>query len=117
MSDLNSWEDDPAAQEENLSRQAQQMNLNNTPQQSGTFRPGASSFTPGAQSFQPSQNFQQYGGYDQGQYQNYYNAQAAQGYGGYPQYGQQGGYNQYPQGGYNQGYNQGGYNQGYGGFS
>ncbi|PMD27752.1 hypothetical protein NA56DRAFT_743076 [Hyaloscypha hepaticicola] len=114
MSDLNSWEDDPAAQEENLSRQAQQMNLNNNPQQGGSFRPGASSFQPGAQSFQPGQNFQQYGGgYEQSGYQNYYNAQAGQGY-GYPQYGQQGGYNQFPQGGYNAGYNQGGYNQTYG---
>lgn len=114
MSDLNSWEDDPAAQDENLSRQAQQMNLNNNPQQGGSFRPGASSFQPGAQSFQPGQNFQQYGGgYEQPGYQNYYNAQAGQGY-GYPQYGQQGGYNQFPQGGYNAGYNQGGYNQTYG---
>jgi hypothetical protein len=114
MSDLNSWEDDPAAQEENLSRQAQQMNLNNNPQQGGSFRPGASSFQPGAQSFQPGQNFQQYGGgYEQPGYQNYYNTQAGQGY-GYPQYGQQGGYNQFPQGGYNAGYNQGGYNQTYG---
>ncbi|KAE9380222.1 hypothetical protein N431DRAFT_552420 [Stipitochalara longipes BDJ] len=114
MSDLNSWEDDPAAQEENLSRQAQQMNLNNNPQQGGSFRPGASSFQPGAQSFQPGQNFQQYGsGYEQPGFQNYYNAQAGQGY-GYPQYGQQGGYNQFPQGGYNAGYNQGGYNQTYG---
>ncbi|KAN0119620.1 P-loop containing nucleoside triphosphate hydrolase protein [Hyaloscypha variabilis] len=114
MSDLNSWEDDPAAQEENLSRQAQQMNLNSNQQQGGSFRPGASSFTPGAQSFQPGQNFQQYGGgYEQPGLQNYYNAQAGQGY-GYPQYGQQGGYNQFPQGGYNAGYNQGGYNQSYG---
>jgi peptide chain release factor subunit 3 len=114
MSDLNSWEDDPAAQEENLSRQTQQVNLNNNPQQGGTFRPAASSFQPGAQTFQPGHNFQQYGGgYDQAGYQNYYNAQAGQGY-GYPQYGQQGGYNQFPQGGYNAGYNQGGYNQTYG---
>jgi peptide chain release factor subunit 3 len=115
MSDLNSWEDDPAAQEENLSRQAQQMNLNNNPQQGGSFRPGANSFQPGAPPFQPSQNFQQYGGgYEQPGYQNYYNAQAGQGY-GYPQYGQQGSYNnQFPPGGYNAGYNQGAYNQTYG---
>ncbi|KUJ23157.1 elongation factor Tu GTP binding domain-containing protein [Mollisia scopiformis] len=117
MSDLNSWEDDPAAQDENLSRQTQQMNLNNQQQQQqgGSFRPGAQSFQPGAQSFQPGQNFQQYGGgYDQ-YGQNYYNNQGGQGYGGYPQYGQQsGGYNQYQQGGYNAGYNQGGYNQQYG---
>merc|ERR1711939_567038 len=101
MSDLNSWEDDPAAQED-LSSQTQQMNLNNTPQQpqpgggAASFRPGANSFQPGAQSFQPGQNFQQYGGYDQSGYQNqnyYQGGQGAQGYGGYPQYGQQGGYN------------------------
>ena len=111
MSDLNSWEDDPAAQDDNLSRQAQQLNLNNNPQQ-GSFRPGANSFQPGAQSFQPGQQFPQYGGgYDQSGYQNYYNNQG--GYGGSPQYGQQG-YNQYSQGGYNAGYNQGGYNQEYG---
>lgn len=121
MSGLDSWEDDPAAQEENLSRQTQQMNLNNNQQQQqqqqqqgGSFRPGASSFTPGAQSFQPGQNFQQYGGYDQAGYQNpnYYNNQAAQGY-NYPQYGQQGGYPPFQQGGYNAAYSQPGYNQGY----
>lgn len=121
MSDLNSWEDDPAAQDDNLSRQAQQMNLNNNaPQQGGGFRPGAAAntFQPGAQSFQPGQNFPQYGGaaaggYDQSGYQNYYNQQGGQNY-GYNQYGaqQQPGYNQY-QGGYNQNYNQqGGFNQG-----
>ena len=119
MSNLNSWEDDPAAQDDNLSRQAQQLDLNNQPQpQAGSFRPGANSFQPGAQSFQPGQNFQQYGGgYDQsGGYQNQYNqgGYQAQGYGGggYPQYGgQQQAYNnqQYPQ--YNQ--QQGGYNQQY----
>jgi peptide chain release factor subunit 3 len=115
MSDLNSWEDDPAAQDDNLSRQAQQMNLNNNPQGGApSFRPGANSFQPGAQSFQPGQNFQQYGGgYDQSGYQqNFYNQQGTQGY-GYPQYGgQQGGYQQYPQaGGYSAGYNQGGYSE------
>ena len=113
MSDLNSWEDDPAAQDDNLSRQTQQMNLNNNPSP-GTFRPGANSFQPGAQSFQPSQNFQQYGGgYDPSGYQNHYNNQINPGY-AYPQYGgQQGGYNQYPQqGGYNPGYNQATYNYG-----
>lgn len=112
MSDLNSWEDDPAAQDDNLSRQAQQVNLNNNQGGGGGFRAGANTFQPGAQSFQPGQNFPQYGGGAYGQqqgYQNYYN-QGGQGY-GYPQYdGQQGGYNQY-QGGYNQPYNQGGYNQ------
>ncbi len=118
MSDLNSWEDDPAAQEENLSRQTQQMNLNNNPPQGGAFRPSANSFQPGAQSFQPGQNYQQYGqtGY---QNANYYPQQGGgqgggQAYGGYPQYGQQSGYNQYQQGGYNAGYNQGGYNAAYG---
>ncbi|KAL5317597.1 hypothetical protein ACEPPN_014693 [Leptodophora sp. 'Broadleaf-Isolate-01'] len=132
MSDLNSWEDDPAAQED-LSRQTQQMNLNNTPQQTQqgqgqgggapSFRPGANAFQPGAQSFQPGQNFQQYGGYDQSGYQNqnyYQGGQGAQGYGGYPQYGgQQGGYNnQYGQGGYNAGgYQQPVYNAAYSEFS
>jgi peptide chain release factor subunit 3 len=112
MSDLNSWEDDPAAQDDNLSRQTQQMNLNINAAPGGTFRPGANSFQPGAQSFQPGQNFQQYGGYDQSGYQNYYNNQQNPGY-GFPQYGgQQGGYNQYPQQGeYNAGYNQVAYNQ------
>lgn len=106
MSDLNSWEDDPAAQDDNLSRQAQQMNLN-AAAQANTFRPGANSFQPGAQSFQPGQQYQQYGGQGYGGY----NQQ-----GGYPQYGQQqGGYGQqYGQQGYS-GYGaQGGYNQGYG---
>ncbi|PQE27660.1 eukaryotic peptide chain release factor GTP-binding subunit protein [Rutstroemia sp. NJR-2017a BBW] len=109
MSDLNSWEDDPAAQEDNnLARQTQQMNLNNP--QARTFQPGANSFQPGAQSFQPGQQYQQYGGYDQ--YGQGFNQYQNQGYGGYPQYGQQG-YNQYQQGGYNAGYQQGGYNAGY----
>ncbi|KAI9818811.1 MAG: translation termination factor GTPase eRF3 [Pycnora praestabilis] len=103
MSDLNSWEDDPSAQDENLSRQAQQsLHLNNS--RGNSFQPGANSFQPGAQSFQPGQQFQQYsGGYDQSQYGQYYNQQ--QNYGGYPQYGQQG-YSQY-----NQGYGQGAYGQ------
>ncbi|KAI9702807.1 MAG: translation termination factor GTPase eRF3 [Candelina mexicana] len=114
MSDLNSWEDDPAAQDENLSRQTQQnLNLNNP--QSNSFRPAVNSFQPGAQSFQPGQQFQQYGGYDQSHYNQYYNQQ--QGYGGYPQYNQhgygQGGYTQQQQGGYGDGYSQqyNGYNQ------
>ena len=108
MSDLNSWEDDPAAQDDNLSRQTQQMNLNNNnPATAQTFRPGAASFQPTAHSFQPGQ--QSYGGYNQYQQAQYY----GQNY--YPQYGQQGGYNQQ----YGQGYGniygqQGGYNQGYG---
>jgi len=110
MSDLNSWEDDPAAQDDNLSRQAQQLNLNN--QQPASFRPvansfqpgasafqpGAPYFQPGAQTFQPAQGYQQY---DQSGYQNYYNQ---------PAYHQQ---PQQYQGGYNQGYGQqyGGYAQ------
>lgn len=81
-----SWEDDPAAQEENLSQQTRNMNLN----QSNTFRPGASSFQPGAAAFQPTaRNFQPQNGYPQ-QY-------ASQQYGYNPQYQQ---YQQYPQ--YNQ---------------
>jgi hypothetical protein len=112
MSDLNSWEDDPTVQEDNLSRQTQQMNLNNTTTTtSGGFRPSANSFQPSVQPFQPGQQFQQYGGYDQSQYQQYH--PQGQGY-GYPQYGAQGGYGQYPQGGYGGVYSQGGYNQQYG---
>lgn len=110
MSNLNSWEDDPAAQDENLAQQAQQQ-LNMNPA-AGGFRPGAASFQPTAQTFQPGQSFG--GGYaQQYQQQQYYGQQ--QGY--YPQYGgQQQGFDQYNQyqnygGGYGQGYNQ---NQNYG---
>lgn len=104
MSGLDSWEDDPAAQDDNLSRQAQQnLNLNNA--QAASFRPGASSFQPGASSFQPGQQFPPAGGYPQ------YGQQFGQapGYGGYPQYNQQ----QQYYGQYGQGYGQqpGGYNQ------
>ncbi|KAI1397511.1 hypothetical protein F4819DRAFT_79776 [Hypoxylon fuscum] len=109
MSDLNSWEDDPAAQDDNLSRQAQQMNLNNQAQNPGaaSFRPGASSFQPGAQTFQPGQGYT--GGYVPNYQQGYYGGQNY-----YPQYGgAQGNYNQYGQG-YGNVYGQGGYNQGYG---
>ncbi|EEH47447.1 translation termination factor GTPase eRF3 [Paracoccidioides brasiliensis Pb18] len=105
---LDSWEDDPAAQDDNLSRQTQQsLNLNNQPQQS-YFRPGVSSFQPGAASFQPGQQFQQYGyqQYGQGYPQQNYGFYQQQPYGQYNQgYGQQGGYGQaYGQqyGGYNQ---------------
>ncbi|KAK8922057.1 hypothetical protein H634G_00215 [Metarhizium anisopliae BRIP 53293] len=108
MSNLNSWEDDPAAQDENLSRRAQQQLNVNAGQSQGGFRPGATSFQPGAQSFQPGQP---YGGGFSNQYQQqqqYYQ----QGY--YPQYGQQQGFNQYNQGGYGANFSQG-YNQGYGG--
>lgn len=128
MSELESWEDDPSAQDDNLARQTQQsMNLSG---QARTFQPGAASFQPGAASFQPQQQYQQYGQYggqygaqqqQQQQQQQYY---AQQGYGGYAQYGQQ----QYggQQGGYGgpniydqnyaqqqyQGYNQKQYQQG-----
>ena len=109
MSGLDSWEDDPAAQDDNLTQQTQQ-NLNIAPQsgRGNTFTPNANTFRPGAQSFQPGQQYQQYGGYDQSQqYGQYYNQQ--QYGGGYPQYGQQN-YPQYNQGlgqpqSFNQGYN------------
>ncbi|PKS05048.1 hypothetical protein jhhlp_008415 [Lomentospora prolificans] len=108
MSHLNSWEDDPAAQDENLSRQTQQqLNINQQGQgQGSSFRANAAAaaFQPTAQTFQPGQA---YGGYPP-QYQQYYQ----QGY--YPQYGGQQGFDQYGQGG--QGYpQQGGYGQQYGG--
>lgn len=112
MSNLNSWEDDPAAQDENLAQQAQQMNLgNNQGQQSQpAFRAGAASFQPGAAAFTPGQPYG--GGYGMPQYQQgYYGNQ--QGY--YSQYGGQQGYQQYGQGGYGNvyGQGQGQYNQGY----
>lgn len=109
------WEDDPAAQDDNLARQTQQqMNLGNQ----GGFRPGAASFQPTAQTFTPGGYG---GGYGGPQYQQQY--YGGQGY--YPQYGGQQGYGQYGQGqgqqgqqGYGNVYGQGGYNQGYGkGFS
>lgn len=116
MSDLNSWEDDPAAQDDNLSRQTQRMNLNNNnnnsnPANAQTFRPGAASFQPTAHNFMPGQQAysggQNFYGYQQPYSQNYY-----------PQYDPTRGYNQQP---YGQGYGniygqQGGYNNqgGYG---
>ena len=104
MSGLDSWEDDPAAQDDNLSKQTQQnLNLNG---QARTFQPGAASFQPSAQSFQPSQGYQQYGGGGYNQYSQYYNQ--GQQYGGGPAGG--GNYPQYGQQGYGQGYG----NQGYG---
>lgn len=111
MSELNSWEDSPDAQDNDLSRQTQQR-LNMSQHQQG-FVPGAASFTPGASAFQPGQPYQQYGGGGYGQ----------QGYGQCQSYGQQGGYAQYQQGGYaqygaqygQQGYGQQ-YNQQYGGY-
>lgn len=112
MSGLDSWEDDPAAQDDNLSSQTQQsLNLNGQSGRGSTFTPGANTFQPGAQSFQPGQQYQQYGGYNQSQYPQYYNQQQqVSSYGGYPQYGQQG-YGQYNQG---YGQQQGGYNEVYG---
>ena len=111
MSGLDSWEDDPAAQEDDLARQTQQnLNINGHQSQAHRFAPGAASFQPGAQSFQPGQQYQQYGGYPQyGQQQSYGQYNQQQQYGAYPQYGQQQGY-----GHYNQGYGQQqqqGYNQ------
>lgn len=103
MSDLNSWEDDPAAQDDNLSRQTQRINLNNNnnnPANAQTFRPGAASFQPTAHSFQPGQ--QAYGGFNQYQQQQQQQQRAyydGQNY--YPQYSQPGGYNQQQ---YGQGY-------------
>ncbi|KAF9888199.1 translation termination factor GTPase eRF3 [Aspergillus nanangensis] len=83
-----SWEDE-------LSRQAEGVNLNaqSRPQaQAPSFTPGATSFTPGASSFVPGQGFQGYGG----GYPQYAQYGQQQGYGGgYPQYDQQQGYNQY----------------------
>ncbi|PNS15089.1 Eukaryotic peptide chain release factor GTP-binding subunit [Sphaceloma murrayae] len=116
MSDLNSWEDSPDAQDNDLARQAQQR-LNMGQQ---NFVPGANTFTPGASTFQPGQQYQQYGQYGQQGY-------GQQGYGQYQQYGQQG-YGQYQQQGYGQNYQQYGqqvygqqgygqqYNQSYGGY-
>ncbi|KKF97011.1 Eukaryotic peptide chain release factor GTP-binding subunit [Ceratocystis platani] len=103
--------------DENLARQAQQMNLNQPQQQQqpaaqaptfrpggASFQPGASSFTPGASSFTPGQYGNIYGQYGNQQQGGYYQQQG----GYYPQYGQGGGY-QNQGNNYNQ-YNQGGYN-------
>ncbi|KAF6227921.1 hypothetical protein HO133_007649 [Letharia lupina] len=111
MSGLESWEDDPAAQDDNLSRQTQQnLNINGQAGRPTGFTPNANTFQPGAQSFQPGQQYQQYGGYgQQQQYGQFYNQQQQYG-GAYPQYGQQS-YNQYSPG-YGQ---QSSFNQGYGG--
>ena len=110
MSGLDSWEDDPAAQDDDLARQTQQ-NLNvNSPQ-----NPQPSRFTASARSFQPRQQYQQHAGYDQSQqqYGQQYNSQQ-QYAGAYPQYGQQA-YGQFNQGYAQQsnpyGQQQGGYNQ------
>ncbi|KAK4130959.1 hypothetical protein BT67DRAFT_445108 [Trichocladium antarcticum] len=117
-----SWEDDPAAQDENLARQAQQqMNIG------GGFRPGAAAFQPTAQTFQPGQGFGGGGG-GGGGYQQYQQQQPYYGGQGYPQYGgqqfgqygqqaqqaQQAPQAQQAQQGYGAAYGQGAYNQGYG---
>jgi len=116
MSNLNSWEDDPAAQDD-LSQQAQQLAINQNQGQGG-FRANAAatSFQPGAPTFQPGQ----YGGYapQYGQQQQQQQSQQQQNYyqqGFYPQYGgQQAGYGQYAQGYGGAPYGQQGYNQQYG---
>ena len=95
MSGLDSWEDDPAAQDENLSQQTQNLNLQGSGRGS-SFAANANSFQPGAQSFQPGQQYQQYGGYNQPQQYGQYYSQQQQFNGGYPQYGQQN-YGQYNQ--------------------
>ncbi|CAK7221931.1 translation termination factor GTPase eRF3 [Sporothrix curviconia] len=130
MSHLNSWEDDPSAQDDNLARQAQQMNLGGGRGGSagrggrGGFQPGAATFQPGASSFQPGQPYGNNFVPQYQQQQQYY----GQGYGGYQQYGQQqqqqsydqygnqqyGGYAQQgyqPQQGYNNNYRGGYQNQ------
>ena len=107
MSGLDSWEDDPSAQDDDLSRQTQQnLNINGQTGRPTNFTPNASTFHPGAQSFQPGQQYQQHQSYGQNQqYGQFYNQHQQYG-GGYPQY-----YNQY-----NQGYGQqSSFNQGYGG--
>ena len=108
MSGLDSWEDDPAAQDENLAHQTQNnLNINGQQGRGSNFTPNAQTFQPGAPSFQPGQQFQQYGGYDPlQQHGQYYNQQQPQYGGQYQQYGQQG-YSQYNQAyGSQQGYQQ-----------
>ncbi|EED21167.1 translation release factor eRF3, putative [Talaromyces stipitatus ATCC 10500] len=100
--------------EEDLSRQTDNMNLNNGnanfQAQAPLFQPGAASFQPGAASFVPGQQYQQYGypqyqQQGQGYYPAYNQQQAYNQYGGYGQ--QPGNYNQI----YNNQYGSGGYNQ------
>lgn len=113
MSGLDSWEDDPTAQDDDLSKRANQnLNLNSSQNtQTSQFTPNATTFQPGAQSFEPGQPYQQYGAYNQGpQYGQYYSQQQQYG-GGYPQYGQQ------PYGQYNQGYGQHTYGGQQGGYA
>ena len=110
MSGLDSWEDDPAAQDDSLSKQThQKLDIGQQGARGSSFTPGANTFQPGAQAFQPGQQYPQYGGFNQQQQPSQfggYNQQPQ--YGGYSQYGQQG----YPQ--YNQGYPQQNFNQGFG---
>ncbi|KAL8708136.1 MAG: hypothetical protein Q9225_007647 [Loekoesia sp. 1 TL-2023] len=103
MSGLDSWEDDPAAQDEDLTRKTQQnLHIHQQNGQGIQYTPQARSFQPGAQSFQPGQPYQQYGQYQTPQqYDQYYNTQGSNA--SYPQYTQ--GYGQYNQG-YGQGYGQ-----------
>lgn len=114
------WEDDPAAQDDNLARQTQQqMNIGNQ-QAQGSFRVGAPSFQPTAQTFSPGGFGGAGAGYGAPQYQQpYYGQQQQQQAYGHP-YGGQQGYGQYAQGqgqaqaGYGGVYGQAGYGQGYG---
>lgn len=109
MSGLDSWEDDPSVQEDDLSRKTQQnLHISQQNGQGIQFSPNANTFQPGAQSFTPGQPYQQYGQYNQSQRQPQYYDQQQQ-YGEYPQYSQQQGYQ-----GYTQGYAQppNSYNQG-----
>lgn len=118
---FDSWED-AAAQDDDLSRQAQQnLNIN-----ANSFRPGAASFQPGASSFQPGQQYQSNGyqqpygyGQQQQQFNQYpqYQQQQQQNFNQYPQYQQQ--QQQPPQPSYNQNNNNSqfaAYNQTPGGF-
>ena len=93
----------PESWEDELSRQAEGVNLNAQSRPQGqapsftpgaaSFTPGAASFTPGASSFVPGQQYQQYAGYPQQGYPQYGQQQA---YGGYQQQQQYGAYNQQP---------------------
>ncbi|KAL8690878.1 MAG: hypothetical protein Q9218_003771 [Villophora microphyllina] len=109
MSAPDSWEDDPAAQDEDLSRKTQQnLHIDQQNGQGIQFTPQARSFQPGAQTFQPGQPYQQYN--PSYQYNQYYNTQ----YSGHPQQQQQQGYGQYNQGfGQNYGQQTGYAQQGY----
>ena len=96
MSGLESWEDDLAAQDEHLSPQTQNINIQAN-ERGSTLAPDASPFRPGAQSLDPEQLYGQYGEYQQGFRGQYYNQQhelggnyTQQGYGqNYQGYGQQ----------------------------